>query len=87
MFTIRSSHDLSILDLSIRDPLNTITLHIWSKFNGGKQVDRSQSGSWEGCCAGAALRVNERPEWRPICWKKKSQILQSHFQMCHCSAL
>ena len=32
---------------------------IRSKFDGGKQINRSQSGSWEGRCAGAALRVNE----------------------------
>ena len=37
---------------------------------GGKQINRSQRGSWEGRCAGAALRVNEGPEWRPTCWEK-----------------
>ncbi len=26
-----------------------------SKFDGGKQVNRSQSGSWEAQCAGAGL--------------------------------
>ena len=45
-------------------------MHIQSKFNGGKQVNRSQNGSWEGRCAGAALRVNEGPDWGPICWEK-----------------
>ena len=33
-------------------------MHIRSKFDGGKQINRSQSGSWEARCAGAALRVN-----------------------------
>ena len=45
-------------------------MHIRCKFDGGKQVNRSQSGSWEARCAGAALRVNEGPEWGPICWEK-----------------
>jgi len=45
-------------------------MHIRSKFDGGKQINRSQSGSWEGQCAGAALRVNEGPEWGPVCWEK-----------------
>ena len=34
---------------------------------------RSQSGSWEGRCAGAVLRVNEGPEWGPVCWEKITQ--------------
>ena len=38
-------------------------MHIRSKFDGGKQIYRSQSGSWEARCAGAARRVNEGPEW------------------------
>ena len=45
-------------------------MHIRSKFDGGKQINRSQSGSWEGRCAGAALRVNEGPAWGPACWTK-----------------
>lgn len=45
-------------------------MHIRSKFDGGKQVNRSQRGSWEGRCAGAGLRVNEGPEWGPACWAK-----------------
>ena len=32
-------------------------MHIRSKFDGGKQINRSQSGFWEARCAGAALRV------------------------------
>ena len=45
-------------------------MHIRCKFDGGKQVNKSQSGSWEGRCAGAALRVNEGAPWGPPCWKK-----------------
>ena len=45
-------------------------MNIRCKFDGGKQINRSQLGSWEGRCAGAALRVNEGPEWGPICWEK-----------------
>ena len=45
-------------------------MHIRSKFDGGKEVNRSQSGSWEGRCAGAGLRANKGPEWGPACWAK-----------------
>ena len=45
-------------------------MHIRSKFDGAKQINRSQSGSWESRCAGAALRVNEGPEWGPTIWEK-----------------
>ena len=38
---------------------------------------RSQSGSWEVCCAGAALKVNEGPEWGPICWEKITNVTSS----------
>ena len=34
-------------------------MHIRSKFDGGKQINRSQAGSWEGRCAGAGLHCNE----------------------------
>ena len=49
-------------------------MHICSKFDGGKQINRSQSGSWEARCAGAALRVNEGPEWGPKCWEKITKV-------------
>ena len=45
-------------------------MHIRSKFDGGKQINISQRGSWEGRCAGAGLRVNEGPGWEPACWAK-----------------
>ena len=49
-------------------------MHIRSKFDGGKQINRSQSGSWEARCTGTALRVNEGPEWGPKCWEKMTKV-------------
>ena len=45
-------------------------MHIRAKFDGGKQINRSQRGSWNARCAGAALRYNEGPTWGPTCWEK-----------------
>lgn len=45
-------------------------MHIRSKFDGGKQINRSQSGSWQGRCAGAGLRQVLGPTWGPEVWKK-----------------
>ena len=45
-------------------------MHICAKFDGGKQINRSQRGSWNGRCAGAGLRYNEGPTWGPTCWEK-----------------
>jgi len=45
-------------------------IHIRTKFDGGKQINRSQRGSWQGRCAGAALRMNDGPEWGPQQWEK-----------------
>ena len=53
-------------------------MNIRCKFDGGKQINRSQSGSWEARCAGAALRVNEGPEWGPKCWEKITKSANSH---------
>ena len=44
-------------------------MHIRSKFDGGKQINRSQRGSWQSRCAGAGLRINEGPNWGPPCWQ------------------
>ena len=44
-------------------------MHIRSKFDGGKQINRSQSGSWEARCAGAALGQNLGPQWGPEVWE------------------
>ena len=45
-------------------------MHIRSKFDGGKQINRSQAGSWQGPCAGAGLRSNEGAGWGPTIWQK-----------------
>ena len=44
-------------------------MHVRSKFDGGTQINRSQKGSWQSRCAGAALRMNEGPGWGPVYWK------------------
>ena len=45
-------------------------MHIRTKSDGGKQINRIQCGSWEGRCTGAGLRLNEGPVWGPTCWEK-----------------
>ena len=39
------------------------------KFDGGKIINCSQSGSWEHQCMGASLRLNIRPNWGPQVWR------------------
>ena len=48
-------------------------MHICTKFDGGKQINRSRQGSWEGRCTGAGLRLNGSPAWGPTCWEKASK--------------
>ena len=45
-------------------------MNVRAKFDGGKQINRSQSGSWQGRCAGVGLRMNEGSMWGPIAWEK-----------------
>ena len=45
-------------------------MSIRAKFDGGKQYNRSQSGAWEGRCAGAGLRQNYGPGWGTVAWEK-----------------
>ena len=45
-------------------------MHIRCKSDGGKQINRSQSGSWQARCAGAGLRFNEGAAWGPHTWKQ-----------------
>ena len=40
-------------------------MHIRTKFDGGKVINRSQSGSWEHRCMGAGLRQNLGMLWGP----------------------
>ena len=45
-------------------------MHIRTKFDGGKQINRSQAGGWMGRCAGAGLRQNIGGDWGPKVWEK-----------------
>ena len=45
-------------------------MHIRGRFDVGKQINRSQAGSWLGRCAGAGLRCNEGAGWGPATWQK-----------------
>ena len=45
-------------------------MHVRSKFDGGKQINRNQAGLLQGRCAGAGLRCNEGAGWGPITWHK-----------------
>ena len=45
-------------------------MHIRSKFDGGKVINRSQSGSWEHRCMGAGLQQNFGKEWGPTVLSK-----------------
>ena len=44
-------------------------MHIGTKFDGGKQINRVQSGSWQNRCAGAGLRQNLGPAWGSKVWR------------------
>ncbi len=43
-------------------------MHVRSKCDGGKVINRSQSGSWEFRCYGAGLQHNLGKEWGPKLW-------------------
>ena len=43
-------------------------MHTRCKFDGGKVINRSQSGSWEYRCMGAGLRLNMGHTWGPTAW-------------------
>jgi hypothetical protein len=43
-------------------------MHIRSKFDGGKVINRSQSGSWQSRCMGAGLQQNLGRAWGPTVW-------------------
>lgn len=48
-------------------------MHIRSKYDGGKVINRSQSGSWEHRCMGAGLQQNFGKEWGPPIWKQMTR--------------
>ena len=43
-------------------------MHMRCKFDGGKVINRSQSGSFQHRCMGAGLRQNLGPTWGPKTW-------------------
>ena len=43
-------------------------MHIRCKFDGGKVINRSQSGSWQHRCMGAGLEQNHGSTWGPKVW-------------------
>ena len=48
-------------------------MNIRSKFDGGKVIKRSQSGSWQHRCMGAGLQQNIRRDWGPGIWHRLNQ--------------
>ena len=52
-------------------------MHIRTKFDGGKQINRSQSGSWQHRCMGGGLRHNYGPGWGPVLWEKLTNELSN----------
>ena len=44
-------------------------MHIRTKFDGGKQINRCQGSAWNARCAGATLRQNFGPNWGPKSWE------------------
>ena len=45
-------------------------MHVRSKYDGRKVINRSQSGSWENRCMGAGMQHNMGKQWGPQAWKK-----------------
>ena len=45
-------------------------MHVRCKFDGGKYVNRSQSGSFQHRCYGAGLQQNLGKSWSPTIWEQ-----------------
>ena len=45
-------------------------MHIRCKFDGGKQINQVQGGSWQARCTGAGLRCNMGLSRGPAAWEK-----------------
>ena len=45
-------------------------MHIRAKYDGGKVINGSQSGSWEHRCMGAGILQNIGRDWGPEVWKE-----------------
>ena len=52
-------------------------MKVRSKFDGGKQINRSQKGSWQGRCAGAGLWLNIGPDWGSTTWESVTKTAPS----------
>ena len=66
--TQSSTHDIQVVILSTAESW----MHIQSKFDGGKVINRPQSGSWGHRSMGAGLKQNMDKEWGPKVWKNLS---------------
>ena len=44
-------------------------MNVRAKFDGGKVINRSQSGSWQHRCMGAGLRHNMGDKWGLQAWR------------------
>ena len=53
--------------------LAEVWMHIRCKFDGGKVINRSQSGSWQHRCMGAGLAQNVGEMWSPEVWNTMTQ--------------
>jgi len=62
-------------------------MHIRTKFDGGKQINRSQRGSWEGRCVGAGLRLNGGPQWGLQCWERATSLQPNTIFATHASSV
>ena len=60
-------------------------MHVRSKFDGGKVINRSQSGSWNHRCMGAGLQQNLGKTWGPKAWE--DMTLSKENQVYHKVAL
>ena len=54
-------------------------MQVRSKFDGGKVINRSPSGSWEHRCHGAALQQNLGRSWGPPTWAKMTSSPATRF--------
>ena len=45
-------------------------MHIRTQYDGGKVINRSQSGSWQHRCMGAGLQQNLGKQWGPAIWEQ-----------------
>ena len=48
-------------------------MHIRCKFDGGKVINKSQSGSWQHRCMGAGLEQNHGSMWGPKVWNAMTE--------------